>query len=78
MLLIWLLLDRMRWIFVSRFEQVDTDRVQADMCRCGFTPEQQAFAWRWIRREVNFVQKPERKKKKVREDIENKNETDEQ
>ncbi|MBE7445676.1 MAG: NACHT domain-containing protein [Planctomycetia bacterium] len=72
------LFDRMRWIFVSRFEQVETTKVQAEMDMCGFLPDQQAFAWRWIRREINLVQQPERKKKKIREDIENKNETDEQ
>jgi hypothetical protein len=25
------------------------------MDRCGFTPEQQDFIWRWVRHEINLV-----------------------
>jgi len=35
----------------------DTDKVQAEMDRCGFRAEQQDFVWRWVRREINLVEK---------------------
>jgi hypothetical protein len=51
------LLDFMRGIFLARSEkrEIDTDKVQSEMDRCGFTPEQQDFVWRWVRREINLV-----------------------
>jgi hypothetical protein len=47
----------MRWIFLARPEkrEIDTDKVQSEMDRCGFTPEQQDFIWRWVRHEINLV-----------------------
>lgn len=45
----------MQWLFSARFEQVQTDIVQAEMDRCGFSSEQQEFIWRWVRREINLV-----------------------
>jgi hypothetical protein len=51
------LFDFMRWIFLARSEkrEIDTDKVQSEMDRCGFTPEQQDFIWRWVRHEINLV-----------------------
>jgi hypothetical protein len=51
------LFDVMRWIFLARPEkrEIDTDKVQSEMDRCGFTPEQQDFIWRWVRHEINLV-----------------------
>jgi hypothetical protein len=43
----------MQWLFSARFEQVETEIVQAEMDRCGFSPEQQDFIWRWVRGEIN-------------------------
>jgi hypothetical protein len=47
--------DFIRWTYLARFEQVETDKVQAEMDRCGFTTEQQDFAWRWVRREIDLL-----------------------
>jgi hypothetical protein len=47
----------MQWLFSARFEQVETEIVQAEMDRCGFSPEQQDFIWRWVRGEINLVEK---------------------
>jgi len=44
-----------RWLILARFVQVDTNKVQTEMDRCGFTAEQKDFAWQWIRREVHLV-----------------------
>ncbi|MEQ9672240.1 hypothetical protein [Coleofasciculus sp. G2-EDA-02] len=44
-----------RWVLIARFQPVPDDKVQAEMDRCGFSPEQQDFIWRWIRREINLV-----------------------
>jgi hypothetical protein len=51
------LFNLMRWIFLARPEkrEIDTDKVQSEMDRCGFTPEQQDFIWRWVRHEINLV-----------------------
>jgi hypothetical protein len=53
------LFDFMRWIFLARPEkrEIDTDKVQSEMDRCGFSTEQQDFVWRWVRREINLVEK---------------------
>lgn len=47
--------NSIRWTFLARFELVEGNEVQAELEHCGFTPEQQAFAWGWVRREINFV-----------------------
>jgi hypothetical protein len=49
--------DFMRWLFLARSDkrETDTDKVQSEMDRCGFTPEQQDFIWRWVRHEINLV-----------------------
>jgi hypothetical protein len=51
------LFDFMRWIFLARPEkrEIDTDKVQSEMDRCGFSTQQQEFIWRWVRREINLV-----------------------
>jgi hypothetical protein len=51
------LFDFMRGIFLARPEkrEIDTDKVQSEMDRCGFSTEQQEFIWRWVRREINLV-----------------------
>jgi hypothetical protein len=51
------LFDFMRWIFLARSDkrETDTDKVQAEMDRCGFSPEQQDFIWRWVRREIGVI-----------------------
>jgi hypothetical protein len=51
------LFDFMRWIFLARshHREVDTDKVQAEMDKCGFSTQQQEFVWRWVRREINLV-----------------------
>jgi hypothetical protein len=43
------------WLLSAHFEYTEMDRVQAAMNHCGFTTEQQTFAWRWIRGEVKLV-----------------------
>jgi hypothetical protein len=53
------------WI-LARFEQVDMDKVQTEMNNSGFTSEQKAFIWRWIRREFDLVEKSN-EKEKIRE-----------
>lgn len=59
----------MHWIFLARYEQAEADKVQSEMDKCGFTTEQQAFTWRWIRKEINLVQGVPTKDKKGREDL---------
>jgi hypothetical protein len=44
------------WTFIARFQPAEMDKVQAELDGCGFTPEQQAFAWRWVRQEINLVE----------------------
>lgn len=57
-----------RWILLARFKKVDIDKVNKEMNICQFTSEQQAFVWKWIRKEVNFFRKPKRKTKKKQKD----------
>lgn len=47
----------MRWIFVARFKRVAKPKVQEQLGACGFSPEQQTFIWRWIRKELDLVKK---------------------
>jgi hypothetical protein len=51
----WYFFGGIRWILIARFQPVADDKVQAEMDQCGFSPEQQDFIWRWIRREINLV-----------------------
>jgi hypothetical protein len=51
----WYFFGGIRWVLIARFQPVADDKVQAEMDRCGFSPEQQDFIWRWIRREINLV-----------------------
>ncbi|MEQ8385550.1 MAG: NACHT domain-containing protein [Coleofasciculus sp. A1-SPW-01] len=48
-------LGGIHWVLIARFQPVAADKVQAEMDRCGFSPEQQNFIWRWIRRDINLV-----------------------
>ncbi len=48
-------LKYIRSTLLSRIKQVEKDKVQEEMDHNRFTIEQQKFAWRWIKREVNFV-----------------------
>lgn len=50
--------DFMRWTILARFREVASDKVQEEMERCDFTREQQGLVWRWVHREIDFVQKP--------------------
>ena len=43
-------------LLLARLEPIDAKRVQAEMEKCGFIIEQQEFIWKWIRKEVNFVE----------------------
>ena len=47
--------DYLRWTFIARLDRTATDKVQPELDRCGFTPEQQAFIWQWVRGEIDFV-----------------------
>ncbi|MEQ8974663.1 MAG: NACHT domain-containing protein [Coleofasciculus sp. C1-SOL-03] len=51
----WYCFGGIRWVLIARFQPVADDKVQAEMDRCGFSPEQQDFIWRWIRRDINLV-----------------------
>lgn len=32
------------------------DMAEAEMNKCGFSAEQQALAWSWVRKEINLVE----------------------
>lgn len=48
-------LDRVYCLLFARFLAETRDEVQLNLDSCGFTEEQQAFIWRWVRREIDFV-----------------------
>jgi hypothetical protein len=50
------LFNSIYWTFIAHFNPAKMDKVQAELDHCGFTPEQQAFAWQWVRREINLVE----------------------
>lgn len=50
-----------RWILLARFKKIDIDKANKEMNNCQFTSEQQAFVWKWIRKEVNLFHKTKRK-----------------
>lgn len=50
------LFNSIYWTFIAHFNPAERDKVQAELDHCGFTPEQQAFAWHWVRREINLVE----------------------
>jgi len=45
----------MHWIFIARYEKVEENKIQDEMDRCGFTPNQQDFIWRWIQKDIDLV-----------------------
>lgn len=56
----------LRWILTARYLSPElelgitlsiSDKVQAEMDNNNFTIEQQNFIWRWVRREIEFIQK---------------------
>jgi hypothetical protein len=50
-----LLFDSIRLTFLAPFEPIEEDLVQAEINKCSFTSEQQAFIWQWIRGEIRLV-----------------------
>lgn len=58
-----LAINPIRLILLSRFKEAPKDKVLEEMDRCLFTTEQQEFAWRWIKSEVDFVRGDKRVKK---------------
>jgi hypothetical protein len=51
------IMQNLRWTLIARYEPLVFDKVQAEMDNCKFTLEQEIFIWRWIRREIKFIQK---------------------
>lgn len=49
--------DSLRWTFIARFKPAEIDKVRPELNRCGFTQKQQAFIWRWVQGQINFVEK---------------------
>ncbi|CCQ67655.1 hypothetical protein CWATWH0402_3834 [Crocosphaera watsonii WH 0402] len=47
------------YTFIARYEPQYMDKVQNELDNCKFTPEQQALIWQWVRREIDFVEKPQ-------------------
>jgi len=47
--------NKMRWLFLARFEDVKIDGVQEEMDRCGFSVEQRTFALAWIGKKFNLI-----------------------
>lgn len=45
-----------RCILVRSDKNIEDQEVQTEMDKYGFSPEQQAFIWRWIRHEITLVQ----------------------
>lgn len=45
----------MHWIFIARYEKVEENKIQDEMDRCGFTPKQQDFIWRWIQKDIDLI-----------------------
>ncbi len=59
------LFDCIRWTTLGRFELEAWDRISSEVNRCGFTADQQAFVWRWIRREIDLVRRAPRRDKRT-------------
>src|SRR5260370_32663686 len=51
-----LFFDHARWVFCARYEQVEVDKIQVELNKCGFTKIQRDFIWKWIQREINLVE----------------------
>lgn len=50
------ILKDLKYTLISRFQPEHYDKVQVELDNCQFTPEQQAFIWRWVKREVNLIE----------------------
>jgi len=44
-----------RSVLLARFETIDNKELQKEMKKWGFSKEQEAFTWKWIRKEINLV-----------------------
>ena len=53
------ILNYILYTFLARYEPQYIDKVQDELDNCKFTPEQQTLIWQWVRREIDFVEKPE-------------------
>lgn len=62
------LFNYIRLTLFARSEIIETGDIQVEMDSCAFSEEQQIFAWRWIRREINLVQQVPVPNKKRRKD----------
>jgi hypothetical protein len=51
------LLDSFQSTFLSRFAQVETNKIQAELKQSSLAPEHQVFVWKWVRKEINLVAK---------------------
>jgi len=44
-----------RSVLLARFETTDDKELQKEIKKWGFSKEQEAFTWKWIRKEINLV-----------------------
>ena len=44
-----------RSVLLARFETTDDKELQKEIKKWGFAKEQEAFTWKWIRKEINLV-----------------------
>ncbi len=51
----WPFANLLRRTIAARYDEGASHPVQTELDRCGFTPEQQSFVWRWIGKEIDFV-----------------------
>jgi len=48
--------EYIHWLISAYEAHTFMDKVQAEMNKCGFSAEQQVFAWRWVRKEIRLVE----------------------
>ncbi len=48
-------IDFIRSVLLARFETIDKKELQDEIKKWGFSKEQEAFTWKWIRKEINLV-----------------------
>ncbi|MDJ0660872.1 MAG: NACHT domain-containing protein [Crocosphaera sp.] len=53
------ILNYILYTFLARYEPQYIDKVQDELDNCEFTPEQQTLIWQWVKREIDFVEKPQ-------------------
>jgi hypothetical protein len=44
-----------RSVLLARFETIDNKELQKEIKKWGFSKKQEAFTWKWIRKEINLV-----------------------